>query len=218
MNVPANRVGNDAVRWLVLPLAAILIDGCASNAVVLSTATRTGVEINATEAGQQGAHIGFDRFEGVIMPIVSTNEAGQTIYLKQAYPIYSKYYFHSGGLVPTLFGGDDAGLVIKQSFATGIAATQQKVRERVDADFLVIKGVVPDLEVQETGSALLQTVDRISDPNLQASIIDKAAKAFPGSAKPTSMADVKGLLSTAMRKGQKKEMESFAKAIGFTLK
>ncbi|MFM8419388.1 MAG: hypothetical protein ACKOEQ_04590, partial [Verrucomicrobiota bacterium] len=134
-----NPMSPCARAWLALPSVAMLMAGCASNVVILSTATRTGVEINATEAAQQGAHVGIERFEGVIMPIVATNKTGETIFLAEAYPIYSRYYFHSGGLVAKLTGKDDRGLILKQSFATGRAATNKLVRSEVDRDFKRLK-------------------------------------------------------------------------------
>lgn len=164
MKTLANRVGHDAVRWLMPPLAALLLGGCASNAVVLSTATRTGVEINTTEAAQQGAHVGIERFEGVIMPIVATNKNGETIYLNEAYPIYSKYYFHSGGLLAKLASKDDRGLILKQAFATGRAATNKSVRTQVDEDFERLKAHVGDLKAYDQRVMLLDLIEKVANP------------------------------------------------------
>jgi hypothetical protein len=152
-----------AHSWVVLPGMALLMAGCASNAVVLSTATRNGVEINTTEAGQQGAHVGFERFEGVIMPIVGTNQNGKTIYLNEAYPIYSKYYFHSGGLLAKLASKDDRGLILKQAFATGRAATNESVRTQVDKDFNRLKAHVGDLAAFDQRNKLLDLIYKVAN-------------------------------------------------------
>lgn len=121
-------------------MTAAILSGCASNTVVMTTATRIGLDINASEPGLQGAHFGYDRFEGVIMPIVSTDKAGQTTYLGDAYPIYSRHHVHVGSFLLDLIGNEDAGVRVVQSLATGEAAKSPAVRKNVSNQFNTLMG------------------------------------------------------------------------------
>jgi len=121
-------------------MTAAILSGCASNTVVMTTATRIGLDINASEPGLQGAHFGYDRFEGVIMPIVSTNKQGETIYLGDAYPIYSRHYVHVGSLILDFTTNTNAGVKVVQSLATGKAAKMPAVRTAVSNQFNTLMG------------------------------------------------------------------------------
>lgn len=120
-------------------VAGLLAGGCANRAVIFATTTRTAVEISAAEGGQQGVHVGFDRFEGVMMPLVHTNHGGQTVTLAQAYPVYAEYEYATGGLTPASATNGSA-LVLRQVFATGRAATNVAVQRQVSADFQALQG------------------------------------------------------------------------------
>ena len=120
------------IQSLFLAAAGVAFSGCASNSVAFVTTTTTGVEINAVEGGQQSAKVGFERFEGVVMPMVTKNNEKETVYLTDAYPIYAEYEFHSGGLTTT---GENAGLIIRQVFAIGRAAAEEDVRNKAHSDF-----------------------------------------------------------------------------------
>ena len=179
--------------------------GCASNVVILSTATRTGVEINATEAAQQGAHVGIERFEGVIMPIVATNKTGETIYLAEAYPIYSRYYFHSGGLVAKLSGKDDRGLILKQSFATGQAATMDDVRAKVNSDYIELMSNVKDVEAFQQTLKLTQLLEKMANTNftLESQILRTIQANLSPSAAVTNLDQAHDLVRNAGLAGNK---------------
>ena len=125
---------------ILAAMGAALLAGCASNTVVMTTATRVGLDINASEPGLQGAHFGYDRFEGVIMPIGTTDKQGQTIYLGDAYPIYSKHYVHVGSFLLDFIGNEDAGVKVVQTLATGKAAKIPAVRTKVSNDFKTLRG------------------------------------------------------------------------------
>jgi hypothetical protein len=129
----------DSLAAGAMLLLLVFVTGCANNAVVFTTMTRTGVEINAAEGGQQSAHVGFDRFEGVLMPLVFTNSQGQAETLKQAYPVYAEYEFASGGLTPASATNGGA-LILRQVFATGKAATKGNTQKNVEKDFKALQG------------------------------------------------------------------------------
>lgn len=198
--------------------AALALAGCSTNTVVFTTATRLGVEINSTEPGQQGAHVGYERFEGAIMPMVATDKEQAESRLDEAYPIYSRHYFHIGSLKPKFLGGEGRGIVVIQAFATGAQSTTQTVRTSIDNQFAQMRFAVPNMEAQQVGSALLQGIDRVTDTSVQTLIIEKTAEAFPKSPKPTNIIDVKRIISTAMRTGQKMELMTLNKSIGNELK
>lgn len=120
-------------------LLLFLATGCANNAVLFTTMTRTGVEISAVDGGKQSAHVGFERFEGVVMPTVYTNTSGETVTLKQAYPVYAEYEYATGGLTPASATNDSA-LILRQVFATGRAATNQSVQRKAQQDFKALQG------------------------------------------------------------------------------
>lgn len=204
-----------ARAWLALPSVALLMAGCASNVVILSTATRTGVEINATEAAQQGAHVGIERFEGVIMPIVATNKTGETIYLAEAYPIYSRYYFHSGGLLAKLAGKDDRGLILKQSFATGTAAKDAKVRTKVDDEYKRLKAHLPEPEALDGGTALSNLIEMIAseDPTFTSRVIEEVQKALNPQPPVTNLNQAQTAVASAVLAGKKEAIDKILREL-----
>ncbi len=122
-------------------LAALLATGCKGpDAVVFVTTTGINVEANAAEGSQSTAHVGYTRFEGVIMP--GRNPDGTP--RKKAYPVLSKMDFSSGSLFLPAFSvtgtGATAPLRLNQVFATGKAATGPKSAESVKNDFDLLSG------------------------------------------------------------------------------
>lgn len=215
MKLVPNPMSSCARAWLVLPSVALLMAGCASNVVILSTATRTGVEINATEAAQQGAHVGIERFEGVIMPIVASDNTGQYAHLKEAYPIYSWYYFHSGSLAEKLASKDTRGLILKQSFATGQAATTEAVRNKINDDRRKMLPHVTDPEAFHGGTKLIKLINRIAgqNPTLESQVISSVQSALKPQATVRNLTDAQNAIRSASLGGNKDGINQILKEL-----
>ena len=129
---------------IILPisLAALLAAGCKGpDAVIIVTTTGVNVEASALEGAQSTAHVGFNRFEGVIMP----GRNGDGSARNQAYPVISKMDFSTGPLLvnsllnPTT-GKAAPGLRINQVLATGKAATKTNSAQSLNSDFEKMMG------------------------------------------------------------------------------
>ena len=125
---------------IVLPLLAVLalLAGCtAPRAVVFVTGTQLGIEVNTVEGGQQSAHVGYRRAEGVAMPLVAkydevVDKRGKPttnhvqVVMTNAYPVISLFQLDTGSLlVPATTQtatGSSGPLRLHQVFATGRAA------------------------------------------------------------------------------------------------
>lgn len=121
--------------------AALASVGCQSpNAVVFVTTTGINVEASAAEGTQSTAHVGYTRFEGVLMP--GRNPDGSP--RQKAYPVLSKMDFSSGSLFLPSFSvastGATAPMRLHQVFATGKAATGRNSVESIKSDFQVLSG------------------------------------------------------------------------------
>lgn len=111
--------------WALIVIA-LSLPSC-QNAIVFTTSTQTGIELNAGEGGRETVKVGYDRFEGVIMPLRKKN--GQII--DEAYPIYSRYEFKTGPLLLSAVTTTHVSHV----FATGEAALQTNAHRTVDRVF-----------------------------------------------------------------------------------
>ena len=135
----------------VLLAAALGSVGCQSpNAVVFVTTTGVNVEASAAEGTQSTAHVGYTRFEGVLMP--GRNPDGTP--RKKAYPVLSKMDFSSGSLFVPAFSvagtGATAPMRLHQVFATGKAATGPNSVQSIKNDFKALSG---QLAEHRTGQA-----------------------------------------------------------------
>ena len=86
------------------PIAALLLlgiafCGCQRN-LYFGTGTQFGLELNALEGGCQTVKLGFQRVEGVVMPLRRTAEddANAPGQIKEAYPVLSIYDMDTGSL------------------------------------------------------------------------------------------------------------------------
>ncbi len=121
--------------------AALASVGCQSpNAVVFVTTTGINVEASAAEGTQSTAHVGYTRFEGVLMP--GRNPDGSP--RQKAYPVLSKMDFSSGSLFLPSFSvastGATAPMRLHQVFATGKAATGRNSVDSIKRDFQALSG------------------------------------------------------------------------------
>lgn len=154
---------NPMPRILCGLMPMLLLVGCAGPAVVFTTATQVGVEVNAADGGRQGARAGYDRFEGVIMPMAAPRtdkEPGPV--LKQAYPVYSEYEFESGSLAPTT-AALEGGIVVRQVFATGKAALTADVRRAVSREFAAMSAHIATDEASEKVQEWLATSGSVNE-------------------------------------------------------
>ena len=119
-----------------LALSAAFFLGCAKDAVVFSTSTRLGIELNTTEAGQQGVRIGYKRSEGVTMP--QRKEDGTV--REEAYPVFAAFRFDTGSVLLAGLGATK----IDQRFATGEAADSATKTEQSLAAMLATRYVETD--------------------------------------------------------------------------
>ena len=196
-------------------LASLALAGCANNAVVFSTATRTGVEINAAEGGQQGAHVGFERFEGVMMPAVYTNKTGDEVPLKQAYPVYAEYEFQSGGLTAAGTTNSDGGLIIRQAFATGKAATNSGVQQKIRDDFKALGGSLIDTETLDHGRKLIGLINNLGPGSgFSGRVINKINERLPSENPATNLDQAKTKVQRAANQRRTSELAQILKDLG----
>lgn len=127
----------------------LLACGCKSpEAIVFVTTTHVGVEANAGEGGQQQAHVGYRRFEGVVMPHRKEKKAGEKIgrALTNAFSVASRFDLHTGSLwLPALSlnsTGAFAPMTLHQTFASGAAAVDPNTLESLDSDHRVLSGQI----------------------------------------------------------------------------
>lgn len=179
--------------------ATLLATGCKGpDAVVFVTTTGINVEASAAEGTQSTAHVGYTRFEGVIMP--GRNPDGTP--RKQAYPVLSKMDFSSGSLFLPAFSitntGATAPMRLNQVFATGKAATGPKAAESVKNDFDILSGA---LAQHRSSQAAARKFVAEADPDKLKAAWDVAAKTGLISetpAKPTTAAKLRSDLEDAL--------------------
>jgi hypothetical protein len=137
--------------WIVILLASglwvcVAGTGCARDAIVFGTSTRFGIELNTTEAGQQGARVGYKRAEGVTMPtryreVTTTPDGGKKKgdwkLRDKAFPVFAAFRFDTGSLLLAGLGTTE----VEQRFATGQAAvsatsTAEGIQAMLSAGFV----------------------------------------------------------------------------------
>ena len=103
----------------------VMTCGCRST-VTFAASTMIGVEINGVETGEQSAKVGYQRVEGVTMPLRFDEEAGSLDnsgeVMPDAYPVISAFKMKTG----SLFSSSMGDMEIHQVFASGEAAADQK--------------------------------------------------------------------------------------------
>lgn len=96
-----------------------MLSAC-TNAVLFTTASIIGIEMNTAENGQQSLKFGYHRFEGVVMPHTLPDGGVPG----EAYAVRSIFQMDTGPfLLPALQADVQRGVTITQVFATGAAAT-----------------------------------------------------------------------------------------------
>ena len=100
---------------LFLGIASLTGVGCNSSAVLFSTGTQFGIELETVGTNTQSVKVGYQRHEGVTMP---TRVGRKGPLISEAYPVLSIFDYSSGSLLL----GNLNGVKVKQVFATGKAA------------------------------------------------------------------------------------------------
>lgn len=111
--------------WIAASLLGLLAAGCADT-IVFVTSTTTGIEVSAVEGGKQTAKVGYERAEGVIMPMRTDNGVR-----KEAYSVVAAYDMRVTGLALANLGS----VRIAQVFATGKAAEKPLSVKQVEKTF-----------------------------------------------------------------------------------
>jgi hypothetical protein len=158
---------------LVLSLGcAVVLSGCMTNAVVFKTATRFAIEIQTTEE-QPGVKVGYQRFEGVTMPLRTprTDANGRTIegggeLLPEAYPVLAGFMQSSSGFWPS--PTRPIGTTIKQVFATGDAAALDDapaaVLSALDLSLAPVEGM-PSKAGSDSAKRLIDLIRSVKEEN-----------------------------------------------------
>ena len=179
--------------------AALLTTGCKGpSAVVFVTTTGINVEASTADGTETTAHVGYTRFEGVIMP--GRNPDGSP--RKQAYPVISMMDFSSGSLFLPAFSmtntGAAAPMRLTQVFATGRAATGPKSAESVKNDFNILSG---QLAQHRTGQAAARKFIAEADAERLKAAWDMAVKTGligQAPARPTAATQLRSDLEDAL--------------------
>jgi hypothetical protein len=177
----------------VAALLPFLISGC-GNALVFSTSTLYGIELNALEGGQQTAKVAVQRLEGVSMPTCryegpkdwfTTRSCDPKEMRKEAYSTLAIMDSKTGPLLlPDLKTG-----YVNQVFVTGQAASES-VAPRSAASTMRALGGYQTLEQSSLSNALSE-IEARSDAE---SCYDAAAQMLPEGFKTTyAAAKAKGL-------------------------
>jgi hypothetical protein len=161
----------------LLLASSLLFTACAGpRAVVFHTATQVGIEATAIEAGQQAAHVGYRRIEGVVMPLSFQQEEiitkdGQAIRTNRtwrvntnAYPVLSVFRMTSGSLLLPALNltnqGGTAPLRLHQVFATGDAAVLASQSGAAVNDFKALSGEIANDADSSALKAWVGTTDK----------------------------------------------------------
>lgn len=161
----------------LLITSSVLFTACAGpRAVVFHTATQVGIEATAIEAGQQAAHVGYRRIEGVVMPLSFQQEEiickdGQPIRTNRtwrvntnAYPVLSVFRMTSGSLLLPALNmtnqGGTAPLRLHQVFATGDAAVLAARSGVAVDDFKALSGEIANDADSNTLKAWVGTTNK----------------------------------------------------------
>jgi hypothetical protein len=143
------------ISLLLLPMVTAW--GCA-NTVLFSTWTTTGIEINGAE-GTQSAKLGYERFEGVVMPDRTRHvvDDGDGV---DAYPVASRYRLKSGSVSLASLGS----VKIYHVFASGEAAVQEGVQRSLENDFnKLVVGLGEEVDVDHA-QEIRRMIDAAGDP------------------------------------------------------
>ena len=167
-------------RMIASLAAVLLLSGCARDAVLFATSSTLGIELNAADNAQQTVKVGYQRIEGVIMPVGEetaptgasaqahpyrsffancpvtrwfVRAPGDRRLLPEAYSVLSRSEIDTGSL---LLGGLDRGTEVRAIFATGAAARQEGAWETARAAF----APVPTTEERAPAKELLGLVSQ----------------------------------------------------------
>jgi hypothetical protein len=171
------------LRLAAVACSFLAPSGC-SNTLLFTTGTQLGIEVNAAEGGQQTAKVGYQRFEGTVMPI---RKRDGTI-AEEVYPVLAVYSLETG----TLLLGGLTTTKIRQVFATGKAAVQPRAAEAVERAFRSLEGELIPEATLAPADELLALVDKTPDEKL-AAVLGALREELvdPGEPAPASKAEAK---------------------------
>lgn len=159
-------------------LLLLFLSGC-GNALVFSTSTLFGIELNALEGGQQTAKVAIQRMEGVSMPACkyestadwfTTRSCNPAKMRREAYSTLAIMDSETGVLLlPGLTNS-----YVKQVFATGRAASDTLAPEAAASTMRALSGH-QTLEQSNLGKAL-SALDALPDAETR---YDAAAQKLP---------------------------------------
>jgi hypothetical protein len=144
-----------------------LLSACQSGqkSILFTTKTSLGIELSTIEANKQGVALGYERFAGVVMPVVKEGEAEEpSQLLDEAYSVLALHDMDTGSFAFTGLGK----LKITQVFATGEAAVSAEAPEAVANTFRALRDDIPSEEVIVTGSAIRASVAAVADDDTAA--------------------------------------------------
>lgn len=98
------------VRLLAVVLTTT---GCANGMLTFATYTKVGVNIAAADGQPTNLSMGYDRYEGALIPVVVDGDGDKPVVLDQAPSVFACFGMYNGWF---------QGLNLAQSFATGDAA------------------------------------------------------------------------------------------------
>jgi len=115
--------------WITLVVLAALASGCART-LIFATGTTLGLKVSAAQEAQPRAELGFERSEGVLMPISESRPEGYPLYadicMINRWPLVQG---DGGRYLPAFLNPNrgevdtmPSGLTIRQQFAVEDAA------------------------------------------------------------------------------------------------
>jgi hypothetical protein len=156
-----------------------------------------GIELNALEGGEQSIKVGYQRAEGVIMPV---RKKGDQL-MDEAYPVISIYDMDTGPLLLRTLSTTR----VKQVFATGRAAVKPNSADAALRAFESLEGeLLPDdvLKPAVKLKKIILETDDVNKLNAMLVIVGEELAAYGNP--PTKKGEVKPLISKAAKDPQGK--------------
>ncbi len=177
--------------WL-LAAALCVAPGC-RHAVIFTTSNLTGVELNAVEGGMQTVRVGYDRTEGVLMPMRRDPVSGE---YAEAYSVLAGSSIQSSGFLLASLGN----VRVTQVFATGAAAQVPGAEETMKASVDALAGTLVAAEPLTQAESLLRAVRGTPGDDAQRARALEVVAAWQG-APVRSFADAQAAIQAAAQRG-----------------
>jgi hypothetical protein len=182
-------------------LACGLLSAC-KNSVLFTTSTMLGVELNALEGGEQSVKVGYQRAEGVMMPV--RKKDGKI--MEEAYPVISLYDMDTGSLLLRAL----TTTRVKQVFATGRAAVKPTAAGAALKAFQALEGELLPKDLIDPAARLIKIINETNDSgklNAMLAIVNDELKDYGDT--PTTKGKAKLLINDAvLEPGGKKAIDA----------